>query len=258
MEAPLSAPAGWASALPAGPRTRVVKQEVGGGQGHRRRQITAVFTAFEFAIPLFGIWLGEQVSRALARPADWVGPLALSMIGLWSILSAMRDQPNDETLARRAASGGGLVLLAGVMSVDNLIIGFSLGLRHFNPLAVAATIALFSAAFTWLGLSIGSAARRRRERFAKAAAGLFLLTAGVVMATTLVYTVYGGLRSSIFTDAVQLVIILPVLLTILVIGWIAVGASAWLPLIVDGHFLRMVYGTGLVIAGHHHAVGTVA
>jgi Na+/proline symporter len=51
------------------------------------------------------------------------------------------------------------------------------------------------------------------------------LTASVVMATTLAYTAYGGLRSSIFTDAIQLIIILPALLTILVIGWIAVGGT---------------------------------
>lgn len=49
------------------------------------------------------------------------------------------------------------------------------------------------------------------------------VTAAVVMAATLAYTLYGGLRASIFTDAVQLVIILPILLTCLVAGWIAVG-----------------------------------
>jgi Na+/proline symporter len=52
------------------------------------------------------------------------------------------------------------------------------------------------------------------------------VTAAWVMATTLAYTAYGGLRASIFTDAIQLVIILPVLLTLLVIGWIAVGGTA--------------------------------
>lgn len=52
------------------------------------------------------------------------------------------------------------------------------------------------------------------------------LTAAVVMATTLAYTAYGGLPASIFTDWIQLVIILPVLLVILVIGWIAVGGAA--------------------------------
>ena len=52
------------------------------------------------------------------------------------------------------------------------------------------------------------------------------VTATVVMAATLAYTLYGGLRASIFTDAVQLVIILPILLVGLVAGWMAVGGSA--------------------------------
>ena len=52
------------------------------------------------------------------------------------------------------------------------------------------------------------------------------ITATVVMAATLAYTLYGGLRASIFTDAVQLLIILPVLLVALVAGWIAVGGVA--------------------------------
>jgi Na+/proline symporter len=52
------------------------------------------------------------------------------------------------------------------------------------------------------------------------------VTAAVVMVTTLAYTLYGGLRASIFTDSVQLVIILPVILAILVVGWMAVGGAA--------------------------------
>ncbi len=51
------------------------------------------------------------------------------------------------------------------------------------------------------------------------------VTAAVVMVTTLAYTLYGGLRASIFTDALQLVIILPVMLTVMVAGWIAVGGA---------------------------------
>ena len=52
------------------------------------------------------------------------------------------------------------------------------------------------------------------------------VTASVVMAATLAYTLYGGLRASIFTDAVQLVIILPVLLGLMVVGWIAAGGAS--------------------------------
>lgn len=49
------------------------------------------------------------------------------------------------------------------------------------------------------------------------------VTAAVVMAATLAYTLYGGLRASIFTDVVQLLIILPVLIVVLIAGWVSVG-----------------------------------
>ena len=52
------------------------------------------------------------------------------------------------------------------------------------------------------------------------------VTASVVMTATLAYTLYGGLRASIFTDAVQLVIILPVLLGLMVVGWMAAGGAS--------------------------------
>ena len=49
------------------------------------------------------------------------------------------------------------------------------------------------------------------------------LTAAIVMGFTLLYTMYGGLRASIFTDKVQIVIIVPLLLALLALGWQATG-----------------------------------
>ena len=52
------------------------------------------------------------------------------------------------------------------------------------------------------------------------------LTATVVMGTVLLYTAVGGLRASIFTDKVQILIIVPMLLALVAIGWhVAGGAS---------------------------------
>ena len=48
-------------------------------------------------------------------------------------------------------------------------------------------------------------------------------TAAIVMIFTLLYTSYGGLRASIFTDKVQIVIILPLLFVLMVLGWQATG-----------------------------------
>lgn len=49
------------------------------------------------------------------------------------------------------------------------------------------------------------------------------VTAAIVMGFTLLYTAYGGLRASIFTDKVQIVIIVPLLLIMLWLGWKATG-----------------------------------
>lgn len=50
-------------------------------------------------------------------------------------------------------------------------------------------------------------------------------TAAIVMGTTLLYTTYGGLRSSIFTDQVQMMVIVPLLIALLVVGWQAAGGA---------------------------------
>lgn len=52
------------------------------------------------------------------------------------------------------------------------------------------------------------------------------LTAGIVMTATLFYTLYGGLRVTIFTDRLQMLIIIPFLLTLTVFGWQAAGGIA--------------------------------
>src|SRR5690625_7679301 len=45
------------------------------------------------------------------------------------------------------------------------------------------------------------------------------VTASIVLLATVVYTFYGGLRASIFTDQVQIFIIIPLLLALCVFGW---------------------------------------
>lgn len=52
------------------------------------------------------------------------------------------------------------------------------------------------------------------------------LTAAVVMGATLVYTSYGGLKASIFTDKVQMVVIVPLLALLVYLGWRATGGVA--------------------------------
>jgi len=51
------------------------------------------------------------------------------------------------------------------------------------------------------------------------------LTAAITLGFTLAYAAVGGLRASMFTDRVQVIIIVPFLLVLTVIGWQAVGGA---------------------------------
>lgn len=52
------------------------------------------------------------------------------------------------------------------------------------------------------------------------------VTASIVMGATLLYTLYGGLRVTIFTDRIQMLVILPFILLLIVFGWQAAGGIA--------------------------------
>ena len=77
--------------------------------------------------------------------------------------------------------------------------------------------------FTFLAAEMGAIARAVRL----ATDAPLLLTLLLVSASTLVYTVYGGLRASIFTDKIQFAVIVPLLLVVLIAalsqlgGWTA-------------------------------------
>lgn len=141
----------------------------------KRWQAVSIFGAFEFVVPFVGMWLGRQASQFLADHTSWLGAALLAVLGVWTLVSGLRDGPRDEKLARRATSVGGLTVLALVLSVDNLVVGFSLGLGDVEPWIVAATIASFSMAFAWLGITAGNEARRHWEKWAGVGAGVVLL-----------------------------------------------------------------------------------
>lgn len=66
------------------------------------------------------------------------------------------------------------------------------------------------------------------------------VTASVVLVATLIYTSYGGLRASIFTDKVQMLVIVPMLFLIVLLGWQAVGGPAQLLRTVELQAPRLV------------------
>ncbi|KWV95525.1 manganese efflux pump [Erythrobacter sp. AP23] len=140
-----------------------------------RWRILIAFGVFEFLVPLTGLWLGRKTSGAIAETAAWIGPLLLACLGGWALWNANDATFGEESDIDTIASWTGLVALATALSVDNLLVGFSIGLGKIEPLALATTIAAFSIVFTQIGIEIGARAASSYERSARLVTGSLLL-----------------------------------------------------------------------------------
>lgn len=150
------------------------------GKAALRYRVILVFGIFEFVVPLLGIWLGAATAELIGNQANIIGAILLTAIGVWVIIEGLRHKSDDQFLEERVTRWGSLILLGAVLSLDNLLVGFSLGFGDANPLAVATAIAIFAILFTRLGFQLGCEARRRWERTVKIAAGGMLLLLGLV------------------------------------------------------------------------------
>lgn len=148
------------------------------GQAARRFRVMLVFGVFEFVMPLLGIGLGAATARAIGLQTNVVGTVLLIALGLLTVIGGVRNRRQDEKLAKHVTQWRGLVFLASGLSVDNVMVGFSLGLGRADPLVVATTIACFSVLFTWIGMRLGHESRRGWEQVAKIGAGVLLVGFG--------------------------------------------------------------------------------
>lgn len=153
------------------------------GQWHRRWRVVGTFAVSEFTIPLVGLAIGSAVSQVLAGAGQWVGAGLLAGFGLWN-LRPDRDPRRDERLARRVTTWRGLAILAVGLGLDNLVVGFSIGIPGgVSPLALAATIAAFAVVFTLAGMRLGSEGRRRWEAVAQRGSGAVLVLLALAVAS---------------------------------------------------------------------------
>jgi manganese efflux pump family protein len=147
-----------------------------------RLRVTALFTAFEMGMPVVGIVLGAVAGNVVGKAADYLAIVILIGLGVFMLWPRRDDRDEARRVGLLARTRGFAAIGLGIsISLDELAIGFTLGLLRFSVLLVIALIGLQTLIVTQAGLRLGSrigeAVRERAEQLA----GIVLAALGVVL-----------------------------------------------------------------------------
>ena len=171
--------------LPLGLDSFAVAAAIGAVQvttARQRLRISLVFVSFEGGMPLIGLGLGSALARGIGPAADYLAAAAVIGAGAWILLAGDKD---EEDRASRLTSSHGLALVAlGIsISMDELAIGFSIGLAGVPVAVVIVAIALQAFLAAQLGLALGAKIGERWRERAEQVAGIALILLGAYLLT---------------------------------------------------------------------------
>lgn len=171
--------------LPLGLDSFAVAAAIGATQvttARQRLRISLIFVIFEGGMPLIGLGLGAALARGIGQVAAYLAGAAVIAIGAWMLLAGDND---EEERASRITSSRGLALIAlGIsISLDELAIGFTIGLAHLPVTAVIVAIALQAFAAAQLGLALGARIGEHWRERAEQVAGIALILLGAYLIT---------------------------------------------------------------------------
>ena len=153
---------------------------VAGLPRQQRLKISVLLSGFEMAMPVIGLLLGHVLGHAVGTAADYLAAAALFALGTWMLTSGEQDE-GERVAALIANNGLALVALGASISLDELAMGFTIGLLHLS--IVLALILIGAQAFivAQLGLRLGARLGEAVREAAEKIAGLALIGLGVLV-----------------------------------------------------------------------------
>jgi len=148
--------------------------------GSQRVRFSLLFAAFEGGMPVIGLLIGAGLGQAIGGWSEYLAIAALAGVGAYMLFG--RDEDEERVRKLAAARGPAVIGLGLTVSLDELAIGFSLGLLNVPIipaiLLIAAQAFIVSQVGFALGGKVGEATREGAERLAGA---VLLVIAGALL-----------------------------------------------------------------------------
>ncbi|HVC75955.1 MAG TPA: manganese efflux pump [Candidatus Micrarchaeaceae archaeon] len=143
-----------------------------------RLRMSLILTAFEAGMPVIGFLAGAGLGIAVGGLANYAAAGVLAAVGVL-MLWRQGDEDEEQKVRLLESARGWAVLVLGLgISVDELAIGFGMGLLRLPFLLLIALIAVQAFLAAQLGMRLGSrVAENAREAAGRIAGGLLILAA---------------------------------------------------------------------------------
>ncbi len=143
----------------------------------RKIKIALIFALAESVMPLVGLFIGTSAGRVIGNWASGIGGIVLVAVAVWFLVF----EGDDDELGklRREPTGWTLVLTALSISLDELAVGFSMGLMGVPVTFTIMLIAVQAFVFTFLGLTLGAKIRPYLGEWAEKLVGIILGAFGI-------------------------------------------------------------------------------
>ena len=168
--------------LPLGLDTFAVSAALGirGVTRRERLQLSLLMSGFETAMPVVGLLLGHGLGRLIGGAADYVAAAALLGLGAYLLLAG---EAAEERRVSAFAGMRGLALLALGLSIslDELAMGFTIGLLGLSIVAAVILIGAQAFVVAQLGLRLGARAGEAGREWAERLAGVSLVGLGALV-----------------------------------------------------------------------------
>ena len=155
---------------------------VAGLPKHRRLRTSLILAAFEAIMPAVGVLIGEGLGNTLGHFAGYTAAAVIGLAGIILLIPGQKEEKELKRMKLLAHTRGLAIIDLGIsISLDELAIGFSLGLLKIPLAAAAVFIGIQAFLASQLGLRLGGHLNERLRDRAEQLGGLVLIAIAILL-----------------------------------------------------------------------------